>query len=144
MEAAIPVVAVDIPSGAEADAMGPQKGTIARANSIVTFTAPRLAHLFGALTDGATYVAGIGSPDEAIVSSLKLNVITPRDFAAFVARRPADSNKGNYGHVLVIGGAVGQGGIGGDGRHLRVASGRGIGLGGDCEVRVTDCRGISS
>ena len=35
------VIAVDIPSGAEADAMAPQQGTIARADLIVTFTAPR-------------------------------------------------------------------------------------------------------
>src|SRR5271166_4270385 len=43
-----PVVAVDIPSGADADAMGPQQaaqtGIIARADSIVTFTAARPAH----------------------------------------------------------------------------------------------------
>ena len=48
-----PVVAVDIPSGADADAMTPQTGTIARANSIVTFTAPRPAHFFGSLTAGS-------------------------------------------------------------------------------------------
>ena len=35
----VPVVAVDIPSGADADAMGPQGGFSARADSIVTFTA---------------------------------------------------------------------------------------------------------
>src|SRR5271157_1540017 len=34
-----PVIAVDIPSGADADAMQPQQGIIARADSIVTFTA---------------------------------------------------------------------------------------------------------
>jgi ADP-dependent NAD(P)H-hydrate dehydratase / NAD(P)H-hydrate epimerase len=105
-----PVVAVDIPSGADADAMLPDKGTIARADSIVTFTAPRPAHVFAQLTDGPTIVAGIGSPEEAIVSSLQLNVITPRDFAALVAPRPAESNKGLYGHVLVIGGSLGKAG----------------------------------
>ncbi len=109
-----PVIAVDIPSGADADAMTPQKsapeGLIARADLIVTFTAPRLAHVFGSLTAGSTYVADIGSPEEAIVSSLNLNVITARDFAAMIAPRPAESNKGNYGHVLVVGGSVGKSG----------------------------------
>jgi hydroxyethylthiazole kinase-like uncharacterized protein yjeF len=105
-----PVIAVDIPSGADADAMTPQKGVIARANSIVTFTAARPAHVFSLLSDGPTYVAGIGSPDEAIVSSLHLNVTTARDFAPLIAERPAESNKGNYGHVLVIGGSVGKAG----------------------------------
>jgi hydroxyethylthiazole kinase-like uncharacterized protein yjeF len=104
------VIAVDIPSGADADAMTPQQGTIARADEIVTFTAPRPAHVFGQLTKGSTYVADIGSPDEAIVSSLHLNLIHPGDFSSFLAPRPAESNKGNYGHVLVIGGSVGKAG----------------------------------
>jgi hydroxyethylthiazole kinase-like uncharacterized protein yjeF len=104
------VVAVDIPSGADADAMAAQQGTIARADAIVTFTAPRPAHVFGSLTSGPTCVAGIGSPDEAIVSSLQLNVITARDLAALVAARPVESNKGKYGHVLVVGGARGKAG----------------------------------
>lgn len=105
-----PVIAVDIPSGADADAMAPQQGVVARADSIVTFTAARPAHVFSLLTEGSTYVAGIGSPDEAIVSSLHLNVITARDFAPLIGERPVESNKGNYGHVLVIGGSVGKAG----------------------------------
>jgi NAD(P)H-hydrate epimerase len=106
----VPVVAVDIPSGADADAMVPQQGIIARADSIITFTAPRPAHVFSLLTTGPTCVADIGSPEGAIVSSLQLNVITARDFAPLVAPRPAESNKGNYGHVLVVGGSLGKAG----------------------------------
>ena len=109
-----PVIAVDIPSGADADAMfsqqAPQDGVIARADSIVTFTAARPAHVFSMLTDGSTYVAGIGSPEEAIVSSLHLNVITARDFAPLIGQRAVESNKGNYGHVLVVGGSLGKAG----------------------------------
>lgn len=104
------VIAVDIPSGADADAMGPQQGIIARSDVTVTFTAPRPAHVFSMLTQGPTYVAGIGSPEEAIVSSMHLNVIHPRDFAVMIGPRPAESNKGNYGHVLVVGGSVGKAG----------------------------------
>jgi len=106
----VPVVAVDIPSGADADAMAPQQGTIARADSIVTFTAPRPAHVFSLLTFGPTCVAEIGSPNEATVSSLQLNLITARDFASLIGPRQAESNKGLYGHVLVIGGSVGKAG----------------------------------
>jgi len=105
-----PVIAVDIPSGAEADAMCRQGGIIARADAVVTFTAPRPAHVFSGLTAGPTYVADIGSPQEAIVSSLQLNVITARDFARMLQARPAESNKGNYGHVLLVGGSVGKAG----------------------------------
>jgi len=105
-----PVVAVDIPSGADADVMGHQTGAVARANAIVTFTAPRPAHVFGELTDGPTYVAPIGSPDEAITSSLGLNVITAKDIAPLVAPRVPDAHKGSFGHVLILGGSVGKAG----------------------------------
>ncbi len=106
----VPVVAIDIPSGADADAMQPETAARARADAIVTFTAPRPAHLFASLTSGPTVVAPIGSPDEAIVSDLRLNVITPGDIAALIAPRAVDSNKGNFGHALVIGGSLGKAG----------------------------------
>jgi len=104
------VVAVDIPSGADADAFHPRAGTFARAEAIVTFTAPRPAHLFGSLTTGPTVVADIGSPEEAVISTLQLNVITAREIAPLIGPRPAESNKGSYGHVLVVGGSLGKAG----------------------------------
>ena len=107
---AVPVVAVDIPSGADADVMGEQVGAVARADAVVTFTAPRPAHIFGMLTAGPTVISPIGSPDEAIVSSLQLNVITPRDLAPLIGPRPRASNKGSFGHVLVLGGSLGKAG----------------------------------
>ena len=106
----VPVIAVDIPSGADADSMAAQAGMIARADAIVTFTAPRPAHVFSLLTAGPTLVADIGSPEEAVVSALQLNAITARDIAALIGPRPAESNKGNYGHVLVAGGSLGKAG----------------------------------
>ncbi len=43
-----------------------------RADAVVTFTAPKLAHVFGHLTPGETFgpvvVAEIGSPAEAVQS----------------------------------------------------------------------------
>lgn len=107
---AAPVVAVDIPSGADADVMGRQTGAVARAEAVVTFTAPRPAHIFGNLTPGPIAVSPIGSPEKAIVSALNLNVITAREVAPLIRPRPADSNKGNFGHVLVIGGSLGKSG----------------------------------
>ena len=106
-----PIVAVDIPSGADSDSMQPQSGdSIARADAIVTFTSPRPAHVFGALTRGPVSVVPIGSPDEAIVSSLNVEVTTPRDFSRLLAPRPMDSNKGMYGHALIVGGSLGKSG----------------------------------
>ena len=105
----VPVVAVDIPSGADADAMGPQSEA-ARADAMVTFTAPRPAHVFGMLTGGPTVIASIGSPDPAIVSKLQLQLTTPQEIAPLIGPRPRDANKGSYGHVLVIGGSLGKAG----------------------------------
>jgi hydroxyethylthiazole kinase-like uncharacterized protein yjeF len=105
-----PVIAVDIPSGADADVMGEQTGAVARADAIVTFTAARPAHIFGGLTDGPTLIAPIGSPDEAVVTSMQLNLITAREIAPLIGPRPLAANKGNFGHVLVIGGSVGKAG----------------------------------
>ncbi len=115
--ASAPVIAVDIPSGADADAMRPAavtgSGDKARADAIVTFTAPRPAHVFGALVSrpgGPTVIAPIGSPAEAIISQLGLHLSTPRDFALLLAPRAREGNKGKYGHVVVIGGSLGKAG----------------------------------
>jgi len=119
------VVAVDIPSGADADAMRAKTASgggasenvtsenetsvnQARADAVVTFTAPRPAPIFAALTSGPTVVAPIGSPREAVASELGLQVSTALDFASLLAPRARDANKGSYGHVLVIGGSVGK------------------------------------
>jgi len=109
-----PILAVDIPSGADSDSFSPQSSkagaVIARADAIVTFTAPRPAHLFGALTSGPVAVAPIGSPPETIQSTLNLLAITAQDIAPLLAPRAPDSNKGRFGHVLVVGGSIGKSG----------------------------------
>jgi ADP-dependent NAD(P)H-hydrate dehydratase / NAD(P)H-hydrate epimerase len=106
-----PVISVDVPSGADSDSVARQTDpSIARSNVIVTFTAPRPAHVFGRLTDGPLFCAPIGSPDEAVVSELKLNLITPADIAGLFAPRDPDGHKGLYGHALVFGGSVGKAG----------------------------------
>ena len=105
-----PVIAVDIPSGADADAMGPQAGTIARADAIVTFTAPRPAHVFSLLTRGRPSWPTSARQKRQLFRRCNLNVITARDIAPLIGPRPAESNKGNYGHVLVVGGSVGKAG----------------------------------
>jgi len=109
-ESSARVVAVDIPSGADADAMQPAPGLRVRADAVVTFTAPRPAHVFGSLTAGPVVIAPIGSPPEAVTSSLGLQLSTAGDFSTLLAPRPRESNKGSYGHVLVIGGSLGKAG----------------------------------
>jgi NAD(P)H-hydrate epimerase len=105
-----PIVSVDIPSGASADMIDPQGGPIAHSDAIVTFTAPRPAHVFGGLTAGPTLIVPIGSPGEALQSELQLNLTTAADVAFVAAPRPRASNKGSFGHVLFVGGSLGKAG----------------------------------
>lgn len=108
----VPVVAVDLPSGWDADSMEQTVEGAFRADAVVTFTAPKLAHVFGHLTAetfGPVVVADIGSPDAAVRSETGFTwagaakTLTEKP-------RPMNSNKGKFGHVLVVGGAWGKAG----------------------------------
>ena len=107
-----PMVAVDLPSGWDSDSREFSAEGAYRADAVVTFTAPKLAHMCGNLTGGVygpIVVAPIGSPDAAIHSDLNLTWAGASKQIAEMPRK-ADSNKGLYGHVLVIGGARGKSG----------------------------------
>lgn len=107
----IPIVSVDVPSGANSDSVQPQDGeTIVRAQWAVTFTAPKPAHIFSNAIEKSTIVAPIGTPPEAVSSDLGLHVGTTSEFAKFLANRPLDSNKGMYGHALILAGSFGKSG----------------------------------
>jgi NAD(P)H-hydrate epimerase len=101
-------VAVDLPSGWDADSRGPRADAF-RADAVVTFTAPKTAHAFGDMTGGPIVVAQIGSPNEAIASDSQLHW-TGSALAKFQQPRDRNGNKGQYGHVLVVGGARGKSG----------------------------------
>jgi NAD(P)H-hydrate epimerase len=108
-----PVLSVDLPSGWGADATeATANPAVFPSDAVITFTAPKPAHVFGQLTrrwDGPVAVAPIGSPDAAIVSAQKLHWAGS---ALELAQTPraADSNKGKFGHVLVVGGTFGSAG----------------------------------
>ncbi len=104
------VVAVDIPSGMTSDT-GNSEGEFCRADATVTFTAPKIAHAIAPNCDrmGELRVGEIGSPKN-LYESAKLNLSEPSEFAHLFQPRPKESNKGGYGHVLVIGGAPGKAG----------------------------------
>jgi ADP-dependent NAD(P)H-hydrate dehydratase / NAD(P)H-hydrate epimerase len=105
------VAAVDLPSGVSADS-GELIGECIRADASVTFTAPKVAHVFPPACEmaGDWVCKEIGTPSEALDSdsSLRLNLTTDVDVAWLGQPRPADSHKGLYGHVLVIAGSVGK------------------------------------
>jgi len=109
----VPVVAVDLPSGWDADSVEQKSPEAFRASAVVTFTAPKLAHVFGHLTLGTVFgsvvVAEIGSPDSVITGSGNLHW---SGAAKVIAEAPRDinSNKGKFGHILLVGGSYGTAG----------------------------------
>lgn len=107
-----PVLSVDLASGSDADetSAAGDHGSVCRSSAAITFTAPKLAHMFAPITRGAIGVAHIGSPDEAIVSEQNLYAVTAQEVAALFAPRVLDSNKGRFGHVLVAAGSLGKSG----------------------------------
>jgi hydroxyethylthiazole kinase-like uncharacterized protein yjeF len=108
-----PILSIDMPSGWSADSTeAAAAGPVFPSDAVITFTAPKPAHLFGQLTkrwDQPVVVAPIGTPDEAILSNLGV------DWAGSAMELPrtpraAAANKGKFGHVLVVGGSVGRSG----------------------------------
>ncbi|HXE91158.1 MAG TPA: NAD(P)H-hydrate dehydratase [Terriglobales bacterium] len=105
------VCAVDIPSGASADEpFEPNPELVAKCGGIVTFTAPKPVHLFNRFACLKTVVAQIGTPREAVTSKLAMEVITPDDIGTVLLPREPDAHKGDFGHVLIVGGSVGKAG----------------------------------
>jgi len=122
------VVAVDLPSGCDADSTAKDAVEAYPADAVVTFTAPKPAHVFGQMTravSGAVVVAGIGSPAEAVQSESGLHW---SGSAKGIAERPRDAsaNKGRYGHVLVVGGSYGTSGAPGMASLAALRTGAGL------------------
>jgi hydroxyethylthiazole kinase-like uncharacterized protein yjeF len=105
------VVSVDIPSGLDSDSANPP-GAAVRANHTVTFTAPKPCQVLWPACElvGKLHVAQIGSPPELYEkdSAIFLELSEPALFAHLFRPRVSDSNKGLYGHVLVIAGGRGK------------------------------------
>ncbi len=105
------VVAVDVPSGVASDS-GEVAGTAVRARHTVTFTAPKPCLVLSPACElaGKVHVAPIGTPPEMVEGDpgILLSVSKPSDFGSLFRPRTSDSNKGLYGHVLVIAGGRGK------------------------------------
>jgi ADP-dependent NAD(P)H-hydrate dehydratase / NAD(P)H-hydrate epimerase len=106
-------VAIDIPSGLPSDETKPT-GEFVRADYTVTFTAPKRIQCLSPSYElmGKLITVPIGSPAELCETnpSFSLSLTTQDDIRHLFARRPCNSNKGMYGHVLVIGGSFGKSG----------------------------------
>ncbi len=105
------VVAVDIPSGLASDT-GAIPGECVRALHTVTFTAPKIGQVMPPACDhvGELIVAPIGSPPEWLENdpALWLSLLGPAGFRRLFAPRLPGAHKGDFGHVLVVGGSRGK------------------------------------
>lgn len=120
-----PVVSVDLPSGWDADNRAMRQEGAYRSDAVVTFTAPKLAHVSGLLTRGPIVVAPIGSPDAAVRSATRLQWAGSAKRIAEIPREP-DSNKGKFGHVGIITGARGRAGAAAMASYAALRAGAGL------------------
>lgn len=105
------IVSVDIPSGLQSDSEK-CSGEAVRADYTVTFTAPKPCQVLSpaCLNVGELRVGAIGSPPELYEKddSVWLSLSSPAAFRDLFQPRVADSNKGTYGHALIVAGARGK------------------------------------
>jgi NAD(P)H-hydrate epimerase len=110
------IVSVDVPSGVDADSMSPahESGNdVVFAHGIITFIAPKPAHVFGELTAGPIAVSELGVQPVLVPNSTGLGVITGQEVGITFPPRLPDAHKGQFGHVLVIAGSLGKAGAAG-------------------------------
>lgn len=106
-----PVVAVDIPSGVDANS-GRLLGPAVRADLTVTFAFPKIGHVLhpGAGLIGELAVVDIGIPtafSDACVNDAMV-FVDGAAAAELLPPRPVAGHKGTFGHLLVIAGSTGK------------------------------------
>lgn len=109
---AVPIVAVDIPSGVNSDT-GAVMGAAVHASLTVTFGFSKFGHVSypGAEHTGELRVVDIGFAPRAIDQIAPRGRLLERaDLQHLIRPRPINSHKGMYGHPLVIAGSRGKSG----------------------------------
>lgn len=106
-ESRVPILAVDVPSGLDADTGAPL-GDAVRATVTVTFGAMKaglLQPLAAPFTGRLEVAADIGLV--ACPFQTELNWTLPEDFAGFPPPRPVAGHKGTFGHLAIFAGSTG-------------------------------------
>jgi len=105
-----PVLAVDVPSGLDADS-GRPLGTSVQAEATATFGFAKLGQVQhpGVRLCGALAVVDIGLADAALDAvPPRAALLTATEAARLVPRREPETHKGDCGHVLIIAGSFGH------------------------------------
>jgi len=109
----IPIVSIDLPSGLSADT--PHLiGDCIDASMTVTLAAPKLPLVLppGEAHAGDVVIADIGIPHDVIegVEGRRIELLTPETLRDVVEPRAVDSNKGDFGRVVIVAGSRGKAG----------------------------------
>ena len=110
--AAKPVLAIDIPSGLEADT-GVALGEAVRANLTVTFIGNKVGLYIseGIEYSGEVICDDLDLPGEAFAAiPATLNILELTELLLQFPQRKSTANKGNFGHLLAVGGDHGMSG----------------------------------
>lgn len=108
----LPVAAVDMPSGINADS-GAVMGRSVRADCSATFAFPKVGQmLYPAVSFGGEVTTiDIGMPGKLMASAADRYRFVDADFArTLLPERPAEGHKGTFGHLLVVAGSTGKSG----------------------------------
>ncbi len=101
-------LALDVPSGMNADTGAPMGGAL-HADVTVTFAHPKLGHLTpsGARISGDVHVVDIGVPPSLRASHVA-SLVESRDVRALLSPRTVDVHKYRAGHVALFAGSAGK------------------------------------
>ena len=122
------IVSIDLPSGCAADSAD-LAGPAVDADLTVTLSAPKFCLVFAPAHEmaGEVVIADIGNPRELFDDpSLNVNLLLPDSFPDAAYTRDPDTNKGDYGKVLVIGGSRGKAGAAAMAGQAALQSGSGL------------------
>jgi len=106
---ALPVLAIDLPSGLDGDRADPI-GPAVTATATVTFVAPKPALVLPPAMDlaGEVVVADLGFRADPGGGPETLHLLDTAELGAAVPRREAAAHKGSFGHVLLVAGGEGK------------------------------------
>lgn len=104
-----PVLAVDLPSGLPSDG-GEAPWETVRADLTVTFAAPKQSHVLPPACDrvGELRIVDIGIPRAVLEARSRLALVELADAGRCWPPRREGAHKGDFGHLLVVGGALGR------------------------------------
>jgi len=122
------IISIDVPSGLPADSAHPI-GPAVEADATITFTSLKPCLVLSPNHEyaGDVILADIGNPAELLDSSeLEMNLIVPEEFAEAIRSRAAETNKGDYGKILIIGGSIGKSGAAAMAGQSALRSGAGL------------------